>query len=57
MIGTDSKKQEILKAYQFRHACKVFDTKKRFRMKIFTLFWRQVDCLQVQLVWSRGSLS
>lgn len=29
MIGTDSKKQEILKAYQFRHACKVFDTKKK----------------------------
>ncbi|NUC20260.1 NAD(P)H-dependent oxidoreductase (plasmid) [Bacillus mycoides] len=29
MIGTDSKKQGILKAYQFRHACKVFDTKKK----------------------------
>ncbi|MGE6599751.1 NAD(P)H-dependent oxidoreductase [Bacillus proteolyticus] len=29
MIGTDSKKQEILKAYQFRHACKSFDTNKK----------------------------
>ncbi|ALC83910.1 MULTISPECIES: NAD(P)H-dependent oxidoreductase [Bacillus] len=29
MIGTESKKQEILKAYQFRHACKVFDTNKK----------------------------
>jgi len=26
MIVTESKKQEILKAYQFRRACKVFDT-------------------------------
>ncbi|MFJ7931876.1 NAD(P)H-dependent oxidoreductase [Peribacillus sp. NPDC096448] len=25
MIGKESKKQEILKAYQFRHACKAFD--------------------------------
>ena len=29
MIGTESKKQEILKAYQFRHACKEFDTNKK----------------------------
>ncbi|CAN7363762.1 NAD(P)H-dependent oxidoreductase [Paenibacillus sp. LjRoot153] len=29
MIGTESKKQEILKAYQFRHACKAFDTNKK----------------------------
>ncbi|WP_168120762.1 NAD(P)H-dependent oxidoreductase [Paenibacillus sp. HB172176] len=29
MIGTESKKQEILKAYQFRHACRVFDTNKK----------------------------
>lgn len=29
MIGTESKKQEILKAYQFRHACKSFDTNKK----------------------------
>jgi nitroreductase len=26
---TENKKQEILKAYQFRHACKVFDTNKK----------------------------
>ncbi|MFM9277479.1 NAD(P)H-dependent oxidoreductase [Paenibacillus jiagnxiensis] len=26
---TENKKQEILKAYQFRHACKVFDTSKK----------------------------
>ncbi|WP_235550197.1 nitroreductase family protein, partial [Paenibacillus sp. Soil724D2] len=29
MIGTESKKQEILKAYQFRRACKAFDTNKK----------------------------
>jgi nitroreductase len=29
MIATESKKQEILKAYQFRHACKAFDTNKK----------------------------
>ncbi|QGQ48106.1 NAD(P)H-dependent oxidoreductase [Metabacillus sediminilitoris] len=29
MIGTESKKQEILKAYQFRHACKSFDNNKK----------------------------
>lgn len=29
MIGMESKKQEILKAYQFRHACKAFDTNKK----------------------------
>lgn len=29
MIGTESKKQEILKAYQFRHACKAFDNNKK----------------------------
>jgi nitroreductase len=29
MIVTESKKQEILKAYQFRHACKAFDTNKK----------------------------
>ncbi|MBE2978793.1 NAD(P)H-dependent oxidoreductase [Priestia megaterium] len=29
MIGIESKKQEILKAYQFRHACKEFDTNKK----------------------------
>ncbi|MWV43752.1 NAD(P)H-dependent oxidoreductase [Paenibacillus sp. HJL G12] len=29
MIGTESKKQEILKAYLFRHACKVFDPNKK----------------------------
>ncbi|MCH5586551.1 NAD(P)H-dependent oxidoreductase [Shimazuella sp. AN120528] len=29
MIGTESKKQEILKAYQFRHACKAFDANKK----------------------------
>src|SRR3954452_13760586 len=29
MIITESKKQEILKAYQFRHACKAFDTNKK----------------------------
>ncbi|WP_243526818.1 NAD(P)H-dependent oxidoreductase [Bacillus pseudomycoides] len=29
MIGTEGKKQEILKAYQFRHACKEFDTSKK----------------------------
>ncbi len=29
MIGTEGKKQEILKAYQFRHACKAFDTNKK----------------------------
>jgi len=29
MIGAGSKKQEILKAYQFRHACKAFDTNKK----------------------------
>lgn len=29
MIGTESKKQEILKAYQFRHACKAFDINKK----------------------------
>jgi len=29
MIGTESKKQEILKAYQLRHACKAFDTNKK----------------------------
>ncbi|SFJ20652.1 hypothetical protein SAMN02799624_03598 [Paenibacillus sp. UNC496MF] len=28
-IGTESNKQEILKAYQFRHACRVFDTNKK----------------------------
>jgi nitroreductase len=26
LIGTESKKQEVLKAYQFRHACKAFAT-------------------------------
>lgn len=26
---TENKKQEILKAYQFRHACKLFDTNKK----------------------------
>ena len=26
---TENKKQEILKAYQFRHACKTFDTNKK----------------------------
>ncbi|MGG3182531.1 NAD(P)H-dependent oxidoreductase [Priestia megaterium] len=26
---TENKKQEILKAYQFRHACKVFDSNKK----------------------------
>ncbi|RBP85498.1 nitroreductase family protein [Cytobacillus firmus] len=29
MIGTESKKQEILKAYQFRNACKAFDNNKK----------------------------
>ncbi|MDQ0884838.1 NAD(P)H-dependent oxidoreductase [Peribacillus sp. V2I11] len=29
MIRTESKKQEILKAYQFRHACKAFDVNKK----------------------------
>jgi nitroreductase len=29
MIGTESKKQGILKAYQFRHACKAFDVNKK----------------------------
>jgi nitroreductase len=29
MIGTESKKQEILKAYQFRYACRAFDTNKK----------------------------
>lgn len=29
MIGTENKKQEILNAYQFRHACKVFDADKK----------------------------
>ncbi|MGG2066884.1 NAD(P)H-dependent oxidoreductase [Bacillus sp. S14(2024)] len=29
MIRAESKKQEILKAYQFRHACKVFDINKK----------------------------
>ncbi|MBU8589652.1 NAD(P)H-dependent oxidoreductase [Priestia megaterium] len=29
MIGIESKKQEILKAYQFRHACKEFNTNKK----------------------------
>lgn len=29
MIGTENKKQEILKAYKFRHACKAFDTNKK----------------------------
>ncbi|WP_235550202.1 nitroreductase family protein, partial [Paenibacillus sp. Soil724D2] len=29
MIGTESKKQEILKAYQLRRACKAFDTNKK----------------------------
>jgi nitroreductase len=29
MIGTESKKQEILNAYQFRHACRAFDTDKK----------------------------
>lgn len=29
MIGTESKKQEILKAHRFRHACRVFDTTKK----------------------------
>ncbi|MDY0941682.1 MULTISPECIES: NAD(P)H-dependent oxidoreductase [Priestia] len=29
MIGIENKKQEILKAYQFRHACKEFDTNKK----------------------------
>jgi nitroreductase len=29
MIRTESKKQEILNAYQFRHACKTFDTNKK----------------------------
>jgi nitroreductase len=29
MIGTESKKQEILKAYEFRRACKAFDTNKK----------------------------
>ncbi|MGM7721679.1 NAD(P)H-dependent oxidoreductase [Metabacillus sp. Hm71] len=29
MVGTESKKQEILKAYQFRHACKAFDKNKK----------------------------
>jgi nitroreductase len=29
MIVTESKKQEILKAYQFRHACKAFDNNKK----------------------------
>lgn len=29
MLGTESKKQEIIKAYQFRHACKAFDTNKK----------------------------
>jgi nitroreductase len=35
MIGTESKKQEILKAYQFRHACKAFDTNKKISDKDF----------------------
>jgi nitroreductase len=29
MIRTESKKQEILNAYQFRHACKAFDNNKK----------------------------
>lgn len=28
-MKTENKKQEILEAYQFRHACKVFDTNKK----------------------------
>lgn len=29
MLGTASKKQEILKAYEFRHSCKVFDPNQK----------------------------
>lgn len=35
MVGTESKKQEILKAYPFRHACKVFDTNKKISEEDF----------------------
>jgi nitroreductase len=35
MIGTESKKQEIIKAYQFRHACKAFDNTKKISDKDF----------------------
>ncbi|KKI90997.1 NAD(P)H nitroreductase YfkO [Bacillus sp. SA1-12] len=35
MIGTESKKQEILKAYQFRHACKTFDVNKKISNEDF----------------------
>lgn len=35
MVGTESKKQEILKTYQFRHACKVFDTNKKISEEDF----------------------
>ncbi|MFC4812067.1 NAD(P)H-dependent oxidoreductase [Paenibacillus sp. GCM10023250] len=35
MIATESKKQEILKAYQFRHACKAFDTNKKISAEDF----------------------
>ncbi len=35
MIGTESKKEEILKAFQFRYACKAFDTSKKISDKDF----------------------
>lgn len=50
-------KNEILSAYQFRHATKEFDSHKKLVSQTFSLFWKQDVCHQVHSDSSLGVLS
>lgn len=48
-------KEDILKAYHFRHATKIFDDTRKISDEDFQFILKQADYLQVPLALNRGS--